>query len=177
VIGADRAWLPLVLLALLVAAAAAGGWYAYRKRPRPVAVVPSTPPRDRALAELERIRRSGLLESGQYKAFGSAVADVVRVYLADLSPDWGTDLTTTELAFAMRADTVPLPARIADARTLDFAGPGDASDPAVSVIRLLGAADVLKFTGVAGTAAGAERLWSRARAWVGANDSALRRAA
>jgi hypothetical protein len=175
VIGPNRAWLPLIVLALLVAVVVAAGFRAWRRRPRPVAALPSTPPRERALAELDRIFRSGLLEEGRYIEFCSAVTGVVRTYLADLSPDWGTDLTTTELAFAMRADPAPLPPRIADAQEGEIGG--DAADPAVALIRLLGAADVLKFTGVSGTAAGAERLWSRARDWVGANDGAFRRAA
>lgn len=178
VIGPDRAWLPLILLALLAAAIVAAGVYAYRRRrPRPDAIVlPSTPPRERALAELERVRRSGLLESGRYKEFGSAVTDVVRAYLAELSPDWGTDLTTTELAFAMRADPAPLPPRAEASHEMEL-GSGSDAGPAVSLIRLLGVADVLKFTGVTGTAAGAERLWTRARDWIGANDGAFRRAA
>jgi len=100
----------------------------------------------------------------------------VRGYLAELSPDWGTDLTTTELAFAMRADPAPLPPRAEASHETEIGGVPDA-DPAVSLIRLLGAADVLKFTGMTGTAAGAERLWTRARDWIGTNDGAFRRAA
>jgi hypothetical protein len=168
VIGPDRAWLPILGLALLVAVLVAAGVWAWRRRPRPVAVVAATPPRERALAELERIRRSGLLESGRYREFCSATTGVVRTYLADLSSDWGTDLTTTELAFALRAEPAPLPARLVDARAAVI--DGDAPDPAVAMVRLLGAADVLKFTGARGTAAGVERLWGRARDWVGSHD-------
>jgi hypothetical protein len=156
------------VLALLVALVIAAAVWAWRRRPRPVAVVPATPPRERALAELERIRRSGLLESGRYREFCFATTGVVRMYLADLSADWGTDLTTTELASALRAEPVPLPPRIADAQAAEIRT--EAADPAVAVVRLLGAADVLKFTGVRGTEAGVERLWSGARDWVGAYD-------
>ena len=85
----DPGWIDVALELFEDPAIVAAGVYAYRRRrrrPRPAAIMrPSTPPRERALAELERIRRSGLLESGRYKEFGSAVTDVVRGYLAPAS--------------------------------------------------------------------------------------------
>lgn len=177
VIGPDRALLPLLLLAALVAVVAVAIVYALRKRkPKPVSV-PATPPRDRALAELDRIRRSGLLESGQYKVFCAAVSGVVRTYLAEIEPAWGTDLTTSELAGAMRAERIPPPARIDEAARVEPDPGDDAVDPASSLIRLLGVADVVKFTGVAGSASHADTIWTRARTWVGAWDASIRKAA
>lgn len=178
VLGPDRALLPLLLLAALVGLLAGGAaWILRKRRRRPVPAPAATPPRERALAELDRIRHSGLLESGQYKAFCAAVSEVVRAYLAELQPEWSTDLSTTELAGALRATPVPFPARVPDAEAARALAGEDGGDPAVSVVRLLGAADVVKFTGIPGTAEGADTIWTRARTWVGMYDAGIRRAA
>jgi hypothetical protein len=177
VIGPDRALLPLLLLAALLGLAAAGVVYALRKRKRRPVSIPATPPRERALAELDRIRRSGLLENGQYKAFCAAVSGVVRTYLAEIEPAWGTDLTTSELAGALRAPRIAPPSGIAEAARVEADRGDDAADPASALIGLLGVADVVKFTGVAGSASGADTIWTRARTWVGAWDASIRKAA
>lgn len=174
VLGPSHALWPLFLLGAAVLAIVAALAWVLRRRRKPAAPAGLTPPRDRALAELERIRRSGLLESGQYKVFCSAVTDVLRHYLAELEPAWGTDLTTTELAGAMRTEAVERPNRIGDA---GIAIPEATDDAASSVIQLLGSADVVKFTGIRGTEAGADSIWERARDWVGTWDAGLRRAA
>jgi hypothetical protein len=177
VLGPDRALLPLLLLAALAALAAGAAVWLLRKRRRPgERPAAGIPARDRALAELDRLRRSGLLEGGQYKIFCAAVSGVVRAYLAALQPDWSPDLTTTELARALRAETVPLPARIRDAEPAVLIR-DDGKDPLAALVGLLGAADVVKFTGIAGSAATADTLWTRARTWVGSYDAAVRRAA
>ncbi len=148
VLGASRTWWPLLLALLLGGVAAAGGVWYWRRRggETPIPIVPPIPPRERALAELERARRLGLLEAGELKAFYSIVTGAVRGYLAALNTAWGAELTTTELL--ERTD-----------RTLQ-------PESAHALAALLHAGDYVKFAKGRRTHVEAEADWEAARAWV-----------
>jgi len=78
----------LVALALL-----AWGAWRRRRRPRPAA---GMDPRARALAELDRLRASGLLEV-DVEAFAAGTSAALRGFAAVADPRLGADLTTSEL--------------------------------------------------------------------------------
>jgi hypothetical protein len=128
VLGANRVWWP-ILLALLLALAAAAGLYAWwrRRRPQPVPVAgaPRVAPRVAALRELEELRAAGLLERGEVKLFYARLTETLRHYAAAINERWSADLTTSELSARLRAD---LPAV-----------------HALELLRILGAADLVKF--------------------------------
>jgi hypothetical protein len=149
VLGPSRLMWPLVLGALLVVAAivAAITWWR-RRRPPPIAV-PAVPPREWALVEMERIRRLGFLERGEWKAFYSAVSGVLRHYAASLESEWSRDLTTAELSDAMES-------RLRQ----DIAGGGD------RLIALLGGADLVKFAARRPSRPEAEQAWTESLGWV-----------
>ena len=142
--GADRVWWPwllaaalLVLLALL--------WWRYRRRrqvPVDVAVVPTIDPRQRVLQELQRIRDLQLIEQGQLKQFYIMLSDALRAFAAMVEQDWSTDLTTEELAARLkrRPESAPL-------------------------LRLLRAADMVKFARRQASAAEARADLDAATEW------------
>jgi len=150
VIGPDwdrRLMLVLVLLAMLLLAPTAvfvRRWLRKRLARGPGAPVD---PRARALASLELARRMRLVEAGEWKPFYTLTSEALRGYLEALSPRWGAELTTEELARALDAADV------------------DAAD-ARAVRALLTEADAVKFAGAASTPAAAERHWRQAREWV-----------
>jgi hypothetical protein len=148
VLGANRVWWPFLvagalLLALLFAL------YVWRKRRRPVMVVAPAavvPPRDRALAALEAARASGMVERGELKGFYTTVTDAVRAYVQALDGRWGRELTTSELAGRM-------------------SGTGIGAD-ALSLIGLLGSADLVKFARRQPPPTEAYAEWGAARRFV-----------
>jgi hypothetical protein len=146
--GPSRDWRALaatILLALLVLALLA--WIIARLlRRRRGRGVPATACQ-RALALLEQARTSGFVESGDWKAFYTLVANALRGFAAEVEPRWSTDLTTTELLMAMVADGVAE----ADADTLG---------------RLLRVADLAKFARHTRTPDDADRDLDEARRWV-----------
>lgn len=154
VIGPDwdrRLMLVLVLLALLLLAPAAV--FARRWLRKRLARGPAPPvdPRTRALASLDLARRMRLAEAGEWKRFYTLTSEALRGYLDALSPRWGAELTTEELARALHAADV------------------DAAD-ARAVGALLAEADAVKFAGAASTPAAAERHWREAHEWVAGFD-------
>lgn len=148
VIGASRVWWPFLLglLAAALAAALLYAWWRRRARPEPaVALMPAIAPRDAALADIDELRRSGLLERGELKPFYERLTETLRRYAATVDPTWSTDLTTRELSVRMRD-----------------AGIGDA----LALTRVLGTADLVKFARASiSTAHGVGDL-DAARAWV-----------
>ncbi|CAN5866470.1 hypothetical protein BH23GEM9_BH23GEM9_10640 [soil metagenome] len=129
VIGANRIWWPILLALLLAAAIAIGLYYWWRRRrkpvPEPLPLAPRIHPRAAALAQLEALRRSGLIERGALKPFYAEMTEALRQYTATLRPTWGVDLTTTELSGRMMSNgTRP---------------------KAVELVRILGTADLVKF--------------------------------
>lgn len=125
VLGPSRLIWPWVVGALTIAAAVAAFVY-YRRRSRErqpklvfdVALAAS--PRDRALAALDAVRGLGLLEAGDVKNFYSRTIAALRAFLEECDPDWGTDLTSTELVGATR-DLIPPEAVATLAQILDDA--------------------------------------------------------
>ena len=78
-----------------------------RKRSRAAQVIaapPPRPPRERALEALDRLAQSGLIESGEFKAFYSKLGQILREFIALEHPAWGVDLTSSELLAAARGD-------------------------------------------------------------------------
>lgn len=149
VLGPNRLFWPL-LLALAILLGALALFYAWLRRRRPRSAVagpvPAASPRERALAYLDEVRQSGLIEAGALKEFYSRVSDVLREYVGAVEPRWSSDLTTTELAGRMR---------------------GHAPDPELaSLFSILGEADLVKFA--RGRPAPLEALasWGAARDFV-----------
>jgi hypothetical protein len=152
VIGPSRLIWPLFVGAAVIAAMLLLGLWAWRRRRKPgSAGVAGTPPRDLALAQLERIRKLGYLERGEQKSFYSAVTDVLRGYTATVDRRLGTDLTTTELERELTTET----------ETADT-GP----DGGRRLISVLGRADLVKFAGSRPATPEAEGVWSESRDWV-----------
>jgi hypothetical protein len=150
VLGPSRLWWP-ILLALLLAALVAGGlYYWWRRRRRPAPVPEDVPvivvlPRAAALERLAVLRRSGLIERGELKAYYEALTETLRHYAASVNAAWSTDLTTAELsAIAPRR-------RIADAAEL---------------LRILHGADMVKFARASTSPESAWRDLDAAVAWV-----------
>ncbi|HUG42202.1 MAG TPA: hypothetical protein VMM12_17170 [Longimicrobiales bacterium] len=151
VIGRSWSWWPLLLALVALLAVAALGWWLWRRHRRagaPAPLVPALPPREAALAALDRVRQSGLAERGEMKEFYTRIATAIRELLAALEPAWGEDRTTTELLAAVRAE----------------AGPATAAELAP----ILRDADQVKFARRQPDRAAALAEWERARAWVAA---------
>jgi len=148
VLGANRVLWPILLaIALALAAAAAAIYWIRRRRPVPEPVLaPGLPPRERALAALDRARELGLLEAGEVKAFYTLVTDAVREFIEAIEPRWSRDLTTSEL-LALLAGEVE-------------------EGPRERLSALLQAADLVKFARRRPDAAVAIEEWQVARDWV-----------
>jgi hypothetical protein len=148
VLGANRLWWP-ILLALLLAALAAAALYAWWRRRTPAEApavpVPAVAPRDAALARLDELQRSDLLSCGELKPFYQQLTEVLRHYVATLDAAWGVDLTTTELSSRMRSR-------------------GGAE--VLELVRILGAADLVKFAQAHRPAEVAAQDLVAARDWV-----------
>jgi hypothetical protein len=148
VLGANRVWWPYLVAGAVVLALLAA-LYIWRKRRRPDAVaapVPAVPPRERALAALEEARAAGMVERGELKEFYTAVTDAVRAYVEALNVGWGRELTTSELAGRMR-------------------GTGIGPD-ALSLVAMLGSADLVKFARRRPAPSEAHAEWGAARRFV-----------
>lgn len=109
VLGADRVWWLVGLLALLAALALAllGWWLWRRTRRRPRTVPLPIAPRRRALNALDAIREDRLADRGEFDALYARTSHVAREYLDALDPAWGLDRTTTELGAALLAGAGP----------------------------------------------------------------------
>lgn len=149
VLGANRLWWP-ILLALLIAALIATALYIWWKR-RPSDVeelvfTPAVPPLETALAQLAALRREGLIERGEFRVFYGRLTETLRHYAAAIEPGWSLDLTTSELATRLRADT--------------------GIQDALELTRILGAADMVKFARAITNRENAAHDLDAARAWV-----------
>jgi hypothetical protein len=147
VLGGNRLWWPWLLAALLLLIALALAYWWYRRRKRAAqpltAALPVIMPRERALEELERIRKLGLVEQQEFKKFYTLVSEVLRQYMASAERAWSTDLTTDELAHRTRHI-------------------GDVAN-AISVLR---SSDYVKFARGGSTAADARADWDKAHDWI-----------
>ena len=145
VLGGNRVWWPWIvgLLILLALIAASIWWYRRRRKAVEADALPMIMPRERALQELDRIQKLGLVEAGDFKRHYTLLSEVLRKYTATVEPAWGTDLTTDELA----------------ARTREV----EETRPAIAVLRQ---ADLVKFARSTPDAETARRDLDRAREWV-----------
>jgi hypothetical protein len=147
VLGANRVWWPWLAGLLLALALAAFGIWVWRRRRRPgeePVFEPGLPPREAALAMLDRARALRLIEAGELKRFYSIVSEALRIYIEAIEPSWSADLTTIELASLLldrRADVVP-------------------------ALEVLTRADLVKFAKARPDAATAHGDWNSAHAWV-----------
>jgi hypothetical protein len=148
VLGANRLWWPILLGLLLVGLAVAALYYWWRRRvPREAVAVqaPAIPPRAVALAQLDELQRSDLLSRGELKLFYQRLTEALRHYVATLDAGFGSDLTTSELSVRMR-------------------GAGGAE--VLELIRILGAADLVKFARARCPVDIAQQDLVAARGWV-----------
>jgi hypothetical protein len=148
VLGANRLWWPILLGLLLLALSAVALYYWWRRR-TPIAVapalMPAIPPRAVALAQLDELQRSELLSRGELKRFYQRLTEVLRHYVASLDGGFGVDLTTSELSLRMR-------------------GTGGAE--VLELVRILGAADLVKFARARCPVDTAQQDLAAARDWV-----------
>jgi hypothetical protein len=147
VLGADRVWWPWLAGLLLALALAALGIWMWRRRQRPGAKLvfePDMPPRQAALAMLDRARSLRLIEAGEYKRFYSLVSEALRMYIEALEPAWSADLTTIELASLLL----------------------DRHTEASPALEVLTRADLVKFAKVRPDPDTAHADWNSARTWV-----------
>lgn len=148
VIGASWDWRILgILLAILLALLGLLLWWWWRRRGGDALELrPATPPRDVALATLQRAREGGYIERGEWKDFYTLTSEAVRRYAASQGSGWGEDLTTTEL--------------------LDRLGAQAGERERAALERILREADQVKFARRMPTADEALAEWEAARAWV-----------
>ncbi|MBB4635145.1 DUF4381 family protein [Longimicrobium terrae] len=102
--------------------------------------------RKEALTELDRLRASGRIESGDLEGFYARQSAILRDFAASADPELGGDLTTLEL--------------------IDLLGARGDPSSAASAAEVLGAADLAKFARRPPSADRALRDWTAAREWV-----------
>jgi hypothetical protein len=154
VIGANRLWWP-ILLALLLALIIGTALYIWWRRRRPKAeevIVPAVPPRVAALEQLAALAGAGLIERGDLRPYYSRLTEILRHYAHSVDGSWSVDLTTSELAQRMRA--------------------GGHTAEAVSLVRILGTGDMVKFARLKPDGHTARADLDAARAWIESTGSA-----
>ncbi len=133
-----------IVAGVLVALALLAFWLWRRRRhPR---IAPPVDPREHALAELDRLRASGVLER-DVEAFTAETSAILRAFAATADPQLGADLTTSELLDRLIATG----ARAADVDALE---------------RALTQADLAKFARRPPPPARALQDWEAARRWI-----------
>jgi len=126
VLGGNRLWWPwlLALAALLALIGALYWWYRKRRKARTTEIVlPLVMPRARAIEELDRIAKAGLIEQKEFKRYYTLVAEVLRRYMQTIEGEWRTTLTTDELNRVVKpiAETRPAVAVLRQADMVKFA--------------------------------------------------------
>jgi hypothetical protein len=126
---------------------AAALWYWWRRRQQPEPQAEPAPvlviPREEALARLDALRQSQLIERGDVREYYGRLTETLRQYAASLDPSWSGDLTTSELATRM-----------------------DGARGGAELLRILGGADMVKFARAAPEPAAAYADLDAARRWV-----------
>jgi hypothetical protein len=133
-----------IAAAIVVVLALLATWWMRRRRP---AVIIPVDPRQHALAELDRLRASGVIHPDGVEAFSAEVSRILREFAAAVDPRLGTDLTTEELLDHLR-------------RT------GVREEDVGSVAGALAHADLAKFARTRPSPERALEDWEAARRWV-----------
>jgi hypothetical protein len=137
-------WAWVAAAAVAVLAVLVLWWMRRRRRPRAAI---SVDPRKHALAELDRLRASGMIEPDGVEAFSAEVGRILREFAAAVDARLGTDLTSEELIDHLR-------------RT------GVREEDVGSVAGALAHADLAKFARARPTPERALEDWEAARRWV-----------
>jgi hypothetical protein len=140
-----RDWTWAWIAAGVLAALALLAFWLWRRRRHP-RVAPPADPREHALAELDRLRASGVLER-DVEAFSARTSAILREFAAAADPRLGADLTTSELLD----------------RLLDT---GAAAADVEAIERALTQADFAKFARRPPPPGRAEQDWQAARRWI-----------
>jgi hypothetical protein len=140
----DWTWAWIVADAVVALALLALWWMRRRRRPR---VVIPTDPRKHALAELDRLRAPGVIESHGVEAFSAGISRILREFAAAVDARLGTDLTSEEVIDLLR-------------RT------GAREEDVGSIAGALAHADLAKFARARPTPERALEDWEAARRWV-----------
>lgn len=133
------------ILAALLALALLAGWMWLRRKRGGTRVTADA--RQHALAELDRVRASGLAEAGDLEGFYARTSAVLREFMASTDPALGVDLTSHELM---------------DRLSRNGSRPGDLN----RLADVLADADLAKFARRAPSADRALDDWGAARRWV-----------
>jgi hypothetical protein len=129
----------LLVVALLIA------WVVIRRRRRGPRVTKDA--RQHALAELDRVRASGLAEAGDLEGFYAGTSAVLREFMASADPALGTDLTSHEVMHRLRRN-------------------GSRPEDRERLADVLADADLAKFARRPPTVDRALDDWGAARRWV-----------
>jgi hypothetical protein len=146
VIDVPRPQLPWAwILAALLALALLVGWMWIRRKRGATRVAGDA--RQHALAELDRVRASGLAEAGDLEGFYARTSAVLREFMAATDPALGMDLTSHELMDRLSRN-------------------GSRPDELDRLADVLADADLAKFARRAPSADRALDDWGAARRWV-----------
>jgi hypothetical protein len=138
-----RDWTWAWIAAGVLAALALLAFWLWRRHPRDA---PPADPREHALAELDRLRVSGVLEA-DVEAFAAETSVILRRFAAEADPRLSADLTTSELLDRLLATG----AHAADVEAIE---------------RALTQADFAKFARRPPPRGRAEQDWEAARRWI-----------
>ena len=133
------------ILAALLALALLAGWMWSRRKRGGTRVAADA--RQHALAELDRVRASGLAEAGDLEGFYARTSAVLREFMASTDPTLGVDLTSRELMDRLSRN-------------------GSRPDDLERLEDVLADADLAKFARRPPTADRALDDWGAARRWV-----------
>lgn len=133
------------MLAALLALALLAGWMWIRRKRGGTRV--TADPRQHALAELDRVRASGLAEAGDLEGFYARTSAVLREFMASTDPALGVDLTSHELMDRLSRN-------------------GSRLEELERLADVLADADLAKFARRAPSADRALDDWGAARRWV-----------
>jgi hypothetical protein len=133
------------ILAALLALALLAGWMWIRRKGGGTRVAADA--RQHALTELDRVRASGLAESGDLEGFYARTSAVLREFMASTDPRLGVDLTSRELMDRLSRN-------------------GSRPDELDRLADVLADADLAKFARRAPSADRALDDWGAARRWV-----------